>query len=122
MECCGGNVLLCIVLWAFAGYAYRVNAKRSTDDPEKRDYHPAAIILAPLTWPFFLSGLILLFVIRALLYGIFLILFTIALVVIRKPFILAWLDKIAKTVGNKLLKVNSFLARQLFPLRTPQNG
>ncbi len=115
LECCGGYVLLSLILWAMAGYAYRVNAKRAADDPEKREYHPGGVTLAPIIWPLLLFVWVLLFVIRALLYGVFLVLFTIALAVIRKPFLLIWLDKIAKKIGGMLLKANSFLVRLLFP-------
>jgi hypothetical protein len=113
--CCSGYILLSLVLWAFAGYAYRVNAGLPVDDPKKKNYHPAAVYLVPFTWSAFLVAYILLFILKALLYGIFLIVFTIALVAIRKPFILAWLDRIARKIGNMLLEANTFLARQLFP-------
>lgn len=112
-EFCRGYILLCLILWAFAGYAYRINADRSADDPEKRDYHPAAVFLTPITWAPLLFGWLLLFVIRALLYGVFLILFTFALVVIRKPFLLIWLEKIARKIGGMLLKANTYLIRQI---------
>jgi hypothetical protein len=112
-EFCRGYILLSLILWAFAGYAHRINADRSADDPEKRDYHPAAVFLAPITWPLFLFGWLSLFVIRAFLYGVFLFLFTIALVVIRKPFLLIWLEKVARKVGGMLLKANTFLIRQI---------
>jgi len=94
--CCGSYILLSLVLWAFAGYAYRVNSRRAADDPNKKSFHPAAIHLAPFTWPALLAVYILIFMLRALLYGVFLVLFTIALVAIRKPFILKLLDKIAR--------------------------
>lgn len=113
--CCGGYFLLSMILWAFAGYAYRVNEKLPSDDSKKKNFHPAAVYLVPFTWSAFLVAYILLFILKALLYGIFLIVFTIALVAIRKPFILAWLDRIARKIGNMLLEANTFLARQLFP-------
>jgi hypothetical protein len=99
----------------FAGYAYRVNDKLPGDDPNKKNFHPAAVYLVPFTWSALLVIYLLLFVLRALLYGIFLVSFTIALVAFRKPFLLVWLDKIARKIGNKLLEANTFLARQLFP-------
>jgi len=100
---------------ACAGYAYRVNAKRSTDDPKKKIFHPAAIFLAPFTFPVFILAWITLFVIRALFYGIFLVIFTVGLVVIRKPFLLIWLDKVATKVGNILLEANMLLVRLFLP-------
>jgi len=113
-EFCQGYILLCLILWGFAGYAYRVNVRRSADDPKKKDFHPAAIFLAPITWPLFIFGFISLFVLKAVLYGIFLVILTIALIVFRKPFIFIWLDKIATKVGNMLLEANTMLIKIFF--------
>jgi len=120
--CCPGFIVLSLIFWAFAGYAYRVNAKRPDDDPKKRGFHPGAIFLAPITWPLFLFGSISIFVIKALVYGVFLILFTIALLAFRKPFLFVWLDRIATYIGNKLLEANTFLIKIAFGdwERTPQ--
>jgi len=103
-----------LLIFACAGYAYHVNAKRPSDDPKKKDFHPGAIFLAPFTWPFFLFAFIFIFVLRVLVYGLFLILFTIALIAIRKPFLFIWLDSIATYIGNKLLEANTFLIRIVF--------
>jgi hypothetical protein len=111
MNFCQSYLLLSLILWACAGYAYQVNAKRSADDPKKKDFRPAAIFLAPIMWPLFLLGFLSLFVLKAILYGIFLVMLTIALVAIRKPFIFVWLDKIAKKVGNMLLEANTWLIK-----------
>lgn len=121
-QLCIGFLLFELCLFAFARYAYRVNAHRSANDPKKRDFHPGAIFLAPFTWPLFLAAYITIFIIKAILYGVFLILFTIALLVIRKPFPLKWLDKIATVIGNKLLEANTFLIRVFFgkPFENPQ--
>jgi hypothetical protein len=111
--CCPGFVLLSLILWAFAGYAYRVNAKRPDDDPKKKDFHPGAIFLAPVTWPLFFFGSISIFIIKALVYGVFLILFTIALLAFQKSSI-PWLDDTAAWIGDKLLEANTFLIRIAF--------
>jgi len=108
------TLLLMLLIFACAGYAYRINARRTDDDPKKRDFHPGAIFLAPFTWPFFLLAFIFIFVLRALVYGLFLILFTIALVAIRKSFLFIWLDSIATYIGNKLLEANTRLIRIAF--------
>lgn len=112
--CCPSFVLLSLILWAMAGYAYRVNAKRAADDPKKRSFHPVAFFLAPITWPLLLFGILSLFALRALVYGVFLILFTIALLAFRKSFLLVWLEKLASYIGNKLLEANSFLIKIAF--------
>lgn len=96
------------------GYAYRINARRTADDPKKRDYQPGAILLALLTWPILIFASISLFILRALFYGVFLILFAFALVAIRKPFLLMWLNKVFSSIGDKLLIANTFLIRLAF--------
>jgi len=111
---CKCTLLLMLLIFACAGYAYRSNARRPDDDPKKRDFYPAAIFLAPFTWPVFLFTFICIFVLRALVYGLFLILFTIALIAIRKPFLFILLDRIATHIGNKLLEANRFLIRIVF--------
>lgn len=109
-----------VILWisllvlGCTSYAYLINARRPNDDPQKRDFHPAAIFLAPFTWPLFLLAFISIFILRALLYGIFLILFAIALVAIRQSFLLIWLHKMALYIGNKLLEANTFLIKAAF--------
>ena len=96
---------------ACAGYAYYVNSKRPDDDPKKRNYHPVAVILAPITVPLFIFISLSIFIMRVLTYGIFLILFTIALLVIRKPFLLVWLRKTATNIGSALLEANMLLIK-----------
>jgi hypothetical protein len=112
--CCPGLILLSLIFWAFAGYAYRVNAKRAAEDPDKKDFHPMAVHLVPFTWPALILIYLFIFVTRALLYGIYLILFAFALIAFRKPFLLIWLDKVVRKVGDKLLEANTFLIRIVF--------
>jgi hypothetical protein len=109
-----GVLWLMLLIFACGGYAYLINARRPDDDPKKRDFHPAAIFLAPFTWLFFLFAWIVFFVFKTLIYGIFLILFTIALLAFRKPFLLIWLDKTFTRIGDKLLEANTFLIRIVF--------
>ncbi len=111
---CNCFLALMLIYFVCAGYAYRVNARRPKDDPQKRDFHFGAVLLAPFTFPLFIAASITLFLLRVLVYGVFLILFTIALVAIRKPFLLVWLDKIATQIGNKLLAGNTALIRIFF--------
>ena len=96
---------------ACAGYAYHVNSKRSEDDPKKQKYQPTAIFLAPFTFPLLVFGGISIFILRALTYGVFLILFTLALIAFRQPFILTWLRKTANTIGDTLLNANTLLIK-----------
>lgn len=112
--CLWSYASISLILFAFMGYAYRVNAKRTPDDPQKRDYHPLAVFLFPL-WPLELAVSLCLFTLRAFTYGVFLVLFTIALIVIRKPFLLIWLEKAANRIGNKLLRANMLILRLFIP-------
>jgi hypothetical protein len=103
-----------LIVFVCAGFAYRVDSQRADDDPKKKDFPPAAVLLAPLTWPLFLIAFVSLFLIRALFYGVFLILFTISLIIIPRispeP---TRLELIASNIGEKLLKANTQLI-QLF--------
>ena len=103
--------VISLVIWGCTGYAYNVNAKLPADDLKKKDFHPLAIILAPITLPFVSAGFVSLLIIKAIVYAIFLVIFTAALIVFRKPFILEWLKKIATKIGNVLLEINTFLIR-----------
>lgn len=96
---------------ACAGYAYYVNSRRADDDSKKRSYRLGAIFFAPVTWPFLLIGIISLFVLRVVVYGFFLILFTISLIIVPKSFQPSWLDKMVIRIGNALLEANTFLIR-----------
>jgi hypothetical protein len=100
-----------LVVTICAGYAYYVDSKRSDDDPKKRDFHPLAILLAPITFPLVLILSISFFVLRVLTYGVFMVLFILALIIIRKPFILAILQKIATAVGDRLMEANTIVIR-----------
>src|SRR5215208_3962761 len=98
---CNGILIFLFLTTACAGYAYYVNARRPADDPQKRNYPPIAILFAPVTVPILLLFAISIFILRVLVYGLFLILFVIALVLIRKPFLLTALHKTAMYIGNK---------------------
>jgi hypothetical protein len=111
---CLGILLFTLILFACATYAYRLNAKRAADDPKKLDISFGVVLLAPLTWPLLLIGVISLFIIKALLYGVFLLLFTVALLFIRKSSLIAWLKKTAAWIGDRLLQANTFLIKIAF--------
>ena len=119
---CNGLFLLMAFMLICASYAYLVNARLAQDDPKKRDFHIGAIFLAPITWILFLLASITIFILRVVFYVLFLSLFTIAVLVIRKPFLFVWLDKIATRIGNKLLEANTFLIKVVFgkPIKNPQ--
>ena len=103
-----------LVLWAFlficASYAYRLNANRQNNDPQKRDFYFGAIFLAPFTWPFFVLAYVLFSITTAIIYSFCLALAILGLLVIRRPFLLIWLKKI----GDRLLEANTVLIKMLF--------
>jgi hypothetical protein len=109
-----GYLLFTLILYVCVGYAYYLNEQRATDDPKKRDIPLTVVLLAPITWPLLLIGLISLLIIKVLIYSVFLVLFTIALLVIRKPFFLEWLKKAAAWIGDKLLEANLLLIKLAF--------
>ena len=103
-----------LIIILCAAYAYVTNQRRDPDDPNKREYSPYAILFAPIAIPLMLMALLLVFIVKALLFAAFLLVFTIALVGLRKPFILILLDKIAMWIGEPMLKVNTRLIRYVF--------
>lgn len=111
--CCRNYFVICLILWGIAGYVYSVNSRLPDDDPKKRNYHPAAVFLAPLTLPLFAAGYISLLIIKAFLYGLFLVTFTILIIIVRKPFVIEWLKKIINFIGRVLLGANTILIRLL---------
>jgi hypothetical protein len=113
---CKSILWITLVICLFVIFAYFVNAQRKDDDPQKRNYHISAMLLAPFTWPLFLIGFISLFLVRALFYCFFLILFIssliISLVIIpqetSEP---SGLEKMAARIGEALLKANMSLIK-----------
>ena len=109
---CLGSCLFIYVFIIFSGfYAYWVNAKRATDDPQKRDYSPYAPWIAPLTLLILAFVNFLFFIVYSLLFGIFLVIFPFTLLLFRKLFLIKWILKLAQKIGNKLLIINTELLR-----------
>lgn len=111
---CKSILVFLLLLFACVVYTYLVNLRRKSDDPKKRRYHPFAIILAPFAWLLFLSLGFFVLILRALLFGCFLVFFTILLIAIRKPFIFAWWHKFATKVGDPLLQIGTQLIKIAF--------
>jgi hypothetical protein len=116
---CGCILIFFLLVWGITGYTYRVNSRRKADDPKKQDYAPLAVLIAPITTPILLAGALSFFILRALLFTVFLIIFAILLLVVRKPFIFKLWDKFATWVGDPLLKVNTYLVRMAFRAWNP---
>lgn len=118
-SCLWSYASISLILFVFMGYAYRVDAGRAADDPQRREYHPLVVFLFPI-WPLWIGISLSLFTLRAITYGVFLVLFTVALIVVRKPFIVVWLEKAAMYIGNRLLRMNTLVVRLIFPHPTNQ--
>ena len=111
---CIGMFIITLLFGVCAVHAYSVNSQRSEDDPQKKSYQLGALIFTLLTWPIFLIAILSLFLIRAVSYGFFLILFTIFLIIIpRESPEPTWLEKTAASIGETLLEVNALLIRLL---------
>jgi hypothetical protein len=110
-ELCKGILLLMAAVTICAVYAYYINSRRAADDPKKKNYHPLAIAFAPITFPIVLILSVSLYILRVLTYGVFLASFIVVLIFIRKPFILAALQKAATAVGDRLLEANTMIIR-----------
>lgn len=104
-----GMLPFALLTMACAAYAYAVNTRRANDDPQKRDFHPLAILLAPITLPFFAFVSIVVFILQALLFAVILVLFVAALIFSREPVIFRWIRKKALAIGNILLELNTAL-------------
>ena len=118
--CWYGMLPFALLAVACAAYAYSVNARRADDDPQKRDFHPLAILLAPITLPFFAFVSIVVFVLQALLFAVILVLFVAALIFSREPVIFRWLRRKVLAIGNKLLELNTALIGLFWKPRVTQ--
>lgn len=122
---CVGSVLLALLFTGCASIAFAVNAGRSPDDPKKRDYPVVAIFITPFLLPLsllFLAAAIFLFMLRALLFAIFLGIFIPSLIFLQKSEEPLWVEKMAARIGEPLLKVNTRLLKLAFEpwIKKPQ--
>jgi hypothetical protein len=85
-------------------YAYRVNTRKVPGDPSKRDYSPFAPWITPVSLPLLLIFNLIVFVLSSLAFGIFLVLFSFALILFRGPIIFKWIRDQALKFGNFILK------------------
>jgi hypothetical protein len=106
--CCVGYVVISILFWLFSLHTYFFNHTRASGE-----YDPLAILLVPITWPFLLFGGFIVTVLKAILFGVFLLVFSLAAAVIRKPFFWPWIEPGILGIGRRLLKANTFLIRLL---------
>jgi hypothetical protein len=96
------------LIWAT--FAYYVNSKRPSDDPQKKKYHPLAVVLAPITLPLVIVFSTSFFILRLLTYGVFLIVFIVTLIFLPRPFAEDFYRR-GTGIGDKLLEINTLLVR-----------
>ena len=120
--CCNGTLLLMLAVTGCAMFAYFVDSNRAADDPKKKNYHPLAILLAPITFPILAILYISFFILRVVAYTVFMVLFILALMCIRKPFITEGLQKTATSLGDRLMEANTFIVRLFLRSWTDTNG
>ncbi len=111
---CYGALVLALVIMFRAWRTYSANAHRKDDDPQTQDFHPLAIILIPITLPIFGVLSVFIFIVKSLLYAIFLILFTAILILVPRRST----SQISKeslprkaSIWDKLLTVNTALIK-----------
>ena len=110
--CCTGSCIIITLICTFSAfYAYRVNAMRASNDPKKKDYSPYAPWITPISLPLFVLFNIFLFILSSLIFGLFLALFPITLLLFREPFLFKWIRKQALKIGNLALTINTELLR-----------
>jgi len=113
-DLCFGTLIISLLITVCAVYAYSANARRSQEDPEKRIYHPGLVLVAFFTWPILIPALISLFLVRVLLYAIFMIVFTVFLIILpREAPQPTWVESKMTKLGDALLEANLFLIRVL---------
>jgi len=109
---CIGILLISMLVGICVVYAYSIDSQRSENDSEKKNYPPVAIFFAFLTWQIFLIAFISLFVLRAVFYALFLILFIASLFIVPPQYSEpTWLERVAARIGAKLLDANTLLIR-----------
>ena len=110
--CLTGCIVISLIFSLFAGYTYLLNQTYAHDDPERRDFKPGAVFLVPLTWPFLAVAWLMLGFIKAMLFGLLLVVFPlIALVVtlLRRPPFWRKIEPIVTRIGRALLRANTRL-------------
>jgi hypothetical protein len=108
-KCCIGSGILIILFLIFcAFFAYRTNAGRKADDPERKDFAFFSPWLTPATPIFWLVRLIILSF-WSTLFGTFLVLFPFILILFRPIPENDPLKRMVLKIGNGILKLNTKL-------------
>ena len=107
-----GALFLCmvylLVTFGSAAYAYRENLRASPD--EQKSFPLLGVYFAPVLFPLLVFLLILLTLAGAFLLGILLVILPVGFLLVRKPFLLKWIKKIALYLGRKILRFARLLS------------
>ncbi len=115
--------LYILFVWGACALAYSHNIHLTDDDPERRDFHIMALVLAPFTLPFmgiiWLGYIFLRALLFSLMFGCLLILFPFCLIIFQSTSMLDGPLEAYQKIGQALLRANMFLLRLtgLFPSR-----
>lgn len=107
---CNGILVLMALALVWAMIAYYINSRRSYDNPQKKNYHPLAVLLVPVTLPIVIILSISFFILRVLTYGVFLALFILTLIFLPRPSSQDFYKR-GTSIGDKLLEINTLLLR-----------
>lgn len=100
-----------MVIWAISGYAYLVDQNNSGDIQGEKNYTLGGVLLSGITWPILLLVGLVTSIVKAFLFGIFIVFFSVLLIIGQVIFLLPWLEETSLPTGTKLLEVNSFLSK-----------
>lgn len=120
--CCLGI----LVVWGMSAFTFFYNKRLPDGNEEKREYHPYSWLVAPLLLPFKVPILalfaVLSFLFYSLVFGLLLIVFALAVALLRKPFLLQWLKETSLKVGRFILKINTRLLNWVWPMPAPRQA
>jgi len=111
LYCFAGYLLISLIVWISTGYAYFVSQGYGPDDPARGNFDLGGVLLSGFTWPIFLLSGLVMSIIRALLFGVFIVLFSVVLTIGQIAFLIPWLEDVAGPFGEKLLEANSIVSR-----------
>ena len=110
--CLGIGIFFILFLFYCAFSAYRVNAKRQPDNPDKKDYPPQSLWIIPVT-PFIWLVRLIILAPWSVVFGIFLIAFPFILIIFRPLPENDPVQRAIHKVGNGVLNLNTKLLRAM---------
>ncbi len=113
----GLSGLYLLTIWGSMLLAYQRNERLPIGSPDKREYHPLAILIAPFTLPFIIvigaTVYVLWILVRSIAFGLVILILPFVLIFFRKLDLIERFLKVVEKLGRALLKVNTLLLRML---------